>query len=177
MENIRGQSNPKESQITYWSDLHTCHLNRKIESMMLDPGGRVLFIDCILKHESPRSPGGAQKRRVIFDQNFILYRIVTLLVPLESYEIKFLLEQIIPKLESGKSISEILNVFSLPPDAVDTSEEEGTSTDLLEDPTFASFLDEIEDEFEDENDIPLVVDTKQSVVRVNVEKKGKRKND
>lgn len=148
MENIRGQSNPKESQITYWADLHTCHLKRTIESMMLDPGGRVLFIDCILKHESPRSPGGAQKRRVIFDQNFILYRIVALLSPLETYEIKALLKQVISRMGKDKSISEVFNELCLPPNVTDTPEEEEVSADFLGDPTFASFLDEIDVEIE-----------------------------
>lgn len=174
MENIENQLSSKEPEVTYWTDLHTCHLNRKIESMMLDPGGRTLFINCILKHESPRSPGGAKKRRVIFDKNFILYRLLTLLSVLEFYEVKFLLKELLNEMEVSKNKSQIYAKLCLSPYAVDTSEEEGTSTDLLEDPIFASFLDEIEDEVE--NDTPLVVDTEESVVRVNVGRKGKKKN-
>ena len=159
MENTRKESDPKDPQIIYWPELHTCHLTRKIDPMMLDEGGRTELIGCILKDESPRSPGGTQKRRVIFDQNFVLYRVLTLLAPLEFYEIKFLLEQMMRKMESGKSISEVLNKLCLPPDAI--------------------FLDEVE------NDIPLVVNTEQSVVAATLEqpenslntaKKGKRKN-
>lgn len=165
MKDTENQSNSKEPEATHWNDLHTCHLNRKIQPMMLDPGGRVLLIDCILKHESPRSPGGAKKRRVIFDKNFILYRILTLVSVLEFYEIKFLLEELLNEMEAGKSKSQVYRKLCLPPHVVDTSDD-----GLLEDPTFAPFLDEVED------DIPLVVDTKESVVRVNVGRKGKKKN-
>ena len=178
MENTRKESDLKDPQIIYWSELHTCHLTRKIDPLMLDEGGRTELINCILRNEGPRSPGGAQKRRVIFDQNFILYRVLTLLAPLQFYEAKFLLNEIIPRMVEGKSISEVLNELCLPPNAVDTPEEEDVSTDIL-DSTFAPFLDEIED------DIPLVVNTEQSVVAATLEqpgkssstaKKGKKKN-
>ena len=184
MKNTQKESDSIEPGITYWSELHTCHLSRKIDPLMLDEGGRTELIDCILSHEGPRSPGGQKTRRVVFDKNFVLYRIVALLAPLQWFEAKYLLEKLIPKLKEGKSISEILNDFCNPSNDVDIPEEEdvpiSTLDSLLElsssHSILSSILNEVDDDDDNGDDVPPIVDTKQSATRENVRKKGRKKN-
>ena len=181
MKNTGKESGSTEPGIVYWSQLHTCHLARKVDPLMLDKGGRVEIIKCILGHESPRGPGGMKKRRVVLDENFILYRVSALLAPLQWFEAKYLLEKIMSRLEEGKSIPELLNEFCNPPNDVDISEEEDASTGALDSllelssshGVLMSILGETEDE---DDDIPPIDDTEQGAARENARKKGRKKN-
>lgn len=169
MENTSKESKPRDSEVLYWPELHTCHLQRNIDPLMLDECGKTEFIKCILRHEGPRTPGQKEKKRVLFNENFVLYRILTLLGPLQTYEIKYLLEKLIPMLDENKSLSEVLNDLCTFSDVVGSPKRDDASIDILDFPS-RPLLDETE------NDIPLAVETQQKITRGNTRKKGKRKN-
>jgi hypothetical protein len=115
---MNSMNNKKDKQLDrtfYWSDLHENHLKRRIDRLMLDEGGREELVESLLREESPRSSIAIyENRRVVFDEDFIKYRILRLMSTLEWYEIRTILKSMVDEMKSSNSTQALVKRLMTP---------------------------------------------------------------